>query len=70
LNKCQNWEQNCHIVPNNIAKDCADARGVTCPNLDGWKHYPESPWGDIDICPHGCTRPHGSTEKECRFCDF
>ena len=35
-----------------------------------WKHYPDSPWGDIDICIHGCTRPHGSTEKVCVFCDY
>jgi len=35
-----------------------------------WKHYPRSPFGDIDICEHGCTRPHGSTKKECMICDY
>jgi hypothetical protein len=35
-----------------------------------WKHYPNSPFGNIDICEHGCTREHGSTEKECIYCDY
>lgn len=35
-----------------------------------WKHYPNSPFGDIDICDHGCTRAHGSTAKECLLCDY
>lgn len=34
-----------------------------------WKRYPNSPWGDIEICEHGCTREHGSTEKVCVHCD-
>ena len=67
--KCSNWESSCHLISNEFAKQCADRRNVLCPNLDGWKHYPDSPWGNIDICPHGCTREYGSTEKECIFCD-
>jgi len=35
-----------------------------------WKHFPNSPFGDIDICEHGCTREHGSTKKECIICDY
>lgn len=69
MEKCRNWSQNCHLVPNDLAKKCADEKGVLCPNFDGWKHYPDSPWGNIDICPHGVTRPHSSTKKECIFCD-
>ncbi len=35
-----------------------------------WKRYPSSPWGDIEICEHGCTREYGSTEKVCVHCDY
>lgn len=35
-----------------------------------WQHYPESPWGDVDICSDGNVRPHGSTEKICVICDY
>jgi len=35
-----------------------------------WKHYPNSPWGDIDICRHGVTRFHGDKNKHCVYCDY
>jgi hypothetical protein len=35
-----------------------------------WKHYPNSPFGNIDICEHGCTREHGSMKRECIYCDY
>jgi hypothetical protein len=35
-----------------------------------WKYYPKSPFGDVDICDHGCTRSHGSTIPICVFCDY
>ena len=35
-----------------------------------WKHYPNSPFGNVDICLHGCVRFHGSKEKVCVFCDY
>jgi len=35
-----------------------------------WTHYPNSPYGNIDICEHGCVRDHGSKEKECIICDY
>ena len=35
-----------------------------------WKRYPNSPWGDIEICEHGCTREYGSTERVCVHCDY
>lgn len=35
-----------------------------------WKHYPNSPWGDIDICPHGVTREHGDDTPRCIICDY
>lgn len=69
MEKCYNWDQNCHLIPNDKAKECAEKKGIKCPNLDSWKHYPDSPWGNIDICPHGNTRDHGSTEKVCIYCD-
>ena len=38
--------------------------------LDKWSHYPKTPFGDIDICLHGCTREHGDTSKKCIICDY
>lgn len=38
--------------------------------MDNWKHAPDSPWGDVDICYHGCTRPHDSTKQVCIICDY
>lgn len=34
-----------------------------------WKHYPDSPFGDVDICEHGCCRPHGNELHRCVICD-
>lgn len=67
---CHNWSQNCHLVSNEEAKKCAEKKGVSCLNLEGWKHYSTSPYGDVDICPHGCIKNHGSIKKECIFCDY
>ncbi len=40
-----------------------------------WTHHPDSPWGDIDICVHGCTRTHRYHEDPrylpvCIHCDY
>jgi hypothetical protein len=35
-----------------------------------WNHYPNSPFGDIDICEHGCDREHGDTHPVCIYCDY
>ena len=36
-----------------------------------WEHHPDSPWGDIDICEHGCTKFHGKTDRVyCVYCDL
>jgi hypothetical protein len=35
-----------------------------------WQHYPNSPFGNIDICKHGCTRDHGDTNPNCLYCDY
>jgi hypothetical protein len=35
-----------------------------------WKHYPNSPFGNIDICDHGCTRNHGDIKRNCINCDY
>ena len=69
MKKCENWSQNCHTLPDEQARVCAKNKGVACPNLETWQHYRDSPWGDMDICPHGNIREHGSTEKVCTFCD-
>lgn len=42
----------------------------TEPERKGWRHFSDSPWGDVDICDDGVVRPHGSTEKICVFCDW
>lgn len=67
---CNHWDQGCHVMTNEESSQCANGLGVHCPNLDGWKHYPESPFGDVDICPHGVVREHGTTSDRCRFCDI
>ncbi len=36
---------------------------------NAWKHYPDSPWGNVDICEHGNVRKHGNTESVCVYCD-
>lgn len=35
-----------------------------------WKNYPDSPWGNVDICAHGCMREHGDTTPQCVLCDY
>ena len=38
-----------------------------------WKHYPDSPFGDVDICEHGYTRGHVASdvhEPVCVDCDY
>jgi hypothetical protein len=35
-----------------------------------WKRYRDSPFGDIEICPHGCTKDHGDKRKHCIHCDY
>jgi len=40
-----------------------------------WTHHPKSPWGDIDICSHGCCRNHRYNDKNphppiCIKCDY
>ena len=36
-----------------------------------WEHYPHSPFGDIDICDHGCTRsPSERSVRNCIYCDY
>jgi len=34
-----------------------------------WQHYPDSPFGDVDICEHGCCREHGDERDLCVYCD-
>ena len=35
-----------------------------------WKHFPDSPYGDVEICEHGNTREPGDTRKICLYCDY
>ena len=35
-----------------------------------WQHFPDSPWGDVEICPHGLTRDVGSRSRTCVWCDL
>ena len=35
-----------------------------------WKRFPDSPYGDVEICEHGNTRPPGDTRKRCLYCDY
>uniref|UniRef100_A0A6M3IEH2 Uncharacterized protein n=1 Tax=viral metagenome TaxID=1070528 RepID=A0A6M3IEH2_9ZZZZ len=35
-----------------------------------WEYYPDSPWGDVDICVHGCIRGHGARGINCTICDL
>ena len=66
---CNHWSQNCHLGNPKHWKRCAERLDVECDELAfGWTHYPDSPWGDIDICVHGVTRTHGTTDVKCRWC--
>lgn len=35
-----------------------------------WKRYPDSPYGDVEICEHGVTREPRDTKKYCLYCDY
>ena len=66
---CNHWSQNCHGGTPEDWKRCGARHGVECDQLNfGWKHYPDSPFGDVDICVHGVCRIHGSTDAACRWC--
>lgn len=68
--ECRNWDSSCHLLNDEQSAICAVCHGgVRCFNLETWKHYPDSPYGDVDICPHGNVREHGCTDKICMYCD-
>jgi hypothetical protein len=36
-----------------------------------WEYFPNSPFGDVDICNHGCTRQVLDRDKKiCISCDY
>jgi len=66
---CNFLSQNCHSGTPETWKKCQDMIGTKCPLLDfGWKHYPDSPFGDVDICVHGVCRTHGTHDDICKWC--
>jgi len=69
MKECDRWQQTCTLLTDDQSLSCAKKLNVICFNVGIWKHYPDSPFGDVDMCPHGCCRPHNSKEKMCRICD-
>jgi len=66
---CNNFDQSCHGGTPEQWKRCAARHGVECDMLDfGWTHYPNSPFGDVDICTHGVCRTHGTNDDGCKWC--
>jgi len=66
---CNYLDQSCHGGTPEQWKRCAARHGVECDMLDfGWTHYPNSPFGDVDICTHGVCRTHGTNDDECKWC--
>jgi len=66
---CNYLDQSCHGGTPEQWKRCAARHGVECDMLDfGWTHYPNSPFGDVDICTHGVCRTHGTNDDRCKWC--
>ncbi len=66
---CRFFSQNCHGGHPEAWNRCGARHGVECDMLDfGWRHFPDSPFGDVDICVHGVCRMHGTKDDKCKWC--
>lgn len=71
---CIFWSSNCHLLDVEEAKHCLNSKGnkYKCIVSEGWKHYPDSPFGNVYICGHGCIKTPEEKNKNikiCMFCD-
>jgi len=73
--KCTHWDSSCHLGSPEKWEECQeffsilDGVNVECSELQfGWNHYPNSPFGNVDICPHGVYRTHDTNDAVCKWC--
>ena len=73
--KCKHWDSSCHLGSPEKWEECQeyfsiqDGVNVECSELHfGWRHYPDSPFGNVDICTHGVCRTHETNDAVCKWC--
>ena len=73
--KCPNEDQSCHLGNILMWKRCEirmskqNGFKVKCSQLEfGYTHFPDSPFGNVDICVHGVCRTHGTNDDKCKWC--
>lgn len=73
---CNHWDSSCHLGNPELWESCQtkwrdiEGKELECSELQfGWIHYPDSPFGDVDICPHGVCRTHNTQDAVCKWCD-